>query len=130
MKISKHVSYNEAIRSNTAKRKGLDNTPSTEQVGRMRLLCEKVFEPLRYHFSKPIRISSMFRGEALNKAVGGSSSSQHCKGEAMDIQGTNGVTNAEMYYFIRDNLDYDQLIWEYGNGSADKTSNGMKLKWG
>lgn len=116
MKISKHVSYNEAIRSNTAKRKGLDNTPSTEQVGRMRLLCEKVFEPLRDAVGSPIRISSMFRGKALNRAVGGSSSSQHCKGEAMDIQGTNGVTNAELYYFIRDNLDFDQLIWEFGTG--------------
>ena len=112
--ISKHVSYNEAIRSNTAKRKGLDNTPNENQLWNMELLCGMVFEPLRYQFAVPIRISSMFRGKALNEAVGGSSSSQHCKGEAMDIQGTNGVTNAELYYFIRDNLDFDQLIWEYG----------------
>ena len=113
--ISKHVSYNEAIRSNTAIRMGLDNHPSAMQVWNMQLLCKMVFEPLRFHFAVPIRISSMFRGKALNKAVKGSSRSQHCKGEAMDIQGTNGVSNAELYYFIRDNLDFDQLIWEYGN---------------
>lgn len=114
MKISKNVSYSEAIRSNTAKRLGLDNTPNKYHYINMKILCEKVFEPLRLHFANPIRISSMFRGKALNKAVGGSKTSQHCKGEAMDIQGTNGVSNAELYYFIRDNLDFDQLIWEYG----------------
>ena len=111
--ISKHVSYNEAIRSNTAKRKGLDNTPNENQLWNMELLCGMVFEPLRYHFAVPIRISSMFRGKALNEAVGGSSSSQHCKGEAMDIQGMSHTSNAELYYFIRDILDFDQLIWEY-----------------
>ena len=115
MRISKHVSYNEAIRSNTARRLGLGNIPSSAQVYNMKVLCEKVFEPVRQCFKQPIRISSMFRGVELNKAVKGSSRSQHCKGEAMDIQGTNGVTNAELYYFIRDHLDFDQLIWEYGN---------------
>ena len=118
MRISKHVSYNEAIRSNTAKRLGLDNTPNKYHYINMKILCEKVFEPLRLHFANPIRISSMFRGKALNKAVGGSKTSQHCKGEAMDIQGTNGVTNAKLYYFIRDNLDFDQLIWEYGTAAS------------
>ena len=113
--ISEHVSYNEAIRSNTARRLGLDNTPSAMQIWNMELLCKMVFEPVRQCFKQPIRISSMFRGKLLNKAVKGSSRSQHCKGEAMDIQGTNGVTNAELYYFIRDHLDFDQLIWEYGN---------------
>lgn len=114
MKISKHVSYREAIRSNTATRMGLNNHPSAMQVCNMELLCSEVFEPLRANWEEPIRISSMFRSVALNRAVGGSSSSQHCKGEAMDIQGANGVSNAELYYFIRDNLEFDQLIWEYG----------------
>ena len=114
MRISEHVSYSEAIRSNTAKRKGIDNTPNENQIWNMQLLCEKVFEPLRECIGEPIRISSMFRSVNLNRAIGGSKTSQHCKGEAMDIQGMNGVSNAALYYFIRDNLEFDQLIWEFG----------------
>ncbi len=116
MNISKHISYKEAIRSNTAKRYGIRNNPKDWQIENMRTLAEKVFEPLRRRFGVPIRINSFFRSTRLNKAVGGSSKSQHVKGEAMDIDDTyGGVTNAEMFHFIKDNLEFDQLLWEFGN---------------
>ena len=116
IKISKHVSYKEATRSITAKRLGIDNAPTEEHANNMIILAENIFEPLRSHVSKPICINSMYRSEALNKAVGGSMTSQHCKGQAMDIDDKYGhATNAEMFEFIRDNLDFDQMIWEFGN---------------
>jgi len=113
-KISKHISYKEATRSNTAIRKGINNTPDGDQLIAMKLVAEKVFEPMREHFGKPIRINSFLRVFALNVAVGGSKSSQHCKGEAIDMDGLNGLTNKEIFNYIKDNLDFDQLIWEYG----------------
>lgn len=113
-KISKHISYKEATRSNTAIRKGINNTPDGDQLIAMKLVAEKVFEPMREHFGKPIRINSFLRVSALNVAVGGSKSSQHCKGEAIDMDGLNGLTNREIFNYIKDNLDFDQLIWEYG----------------
>ena len=117
MIISKHISYKEATRSITAKRLGVENTPSEEHVTNMQILAEKVFEPLRKHVGKPICINSMYRSESLNKAVGGSMTSQHCKGQAMDIDDKYGhATNAEMFEFIRDNLSFDQMIWEFGDG--------------
>lgn len=113
-KISKHISYKEATRSNTAIRKGINNTPDGDQLIAMKLVAEKVFEPMREHFGKPIRINSFLRVSALNVAVGGSKSSQHCKGEAIDMDGLNGLTNKEIFDYIKNNLDFDQLIWEYG----------------
>jgi hypothetical protein len=118
MKVTEHVSYKEATKSNTAIRKGIENTPSGEQMENIKLLCEKVFEPLREHVGGPIAINSLFRSVELNRAIGGSSSSQHCaiNGAAMDIDDTLGyMSNADMFNFIKDNLDFDQLIWEYGN---------------
>ena len=114
--ISKHISDREGMYSITATRRGLDNTPNTKQLLNMKLLAEKVFEPLRSWVGGPIRINSFFRGEELNKAIGGSSKSQHCKGQAMDID-DNGCnkTNAEMYKFIKDELEFDQMIWEFGD---------------
>ena len=114
--ISKHVSYKEGVYSITATRRCLDNTPSGEQLANMKLLAEKVFEPLREWVGGPIRINSFFRGPELNKAIGGSSKSQHCKGQAVDIDDTFGrMTNAEIYKIIKDNLDFDQMIWEFGD---------------
>ena len=111
--ISKHVSYKEGVYSNTATRKGIDNTPNDEQLNNMELIAEEVFEPLRVWVGGPIKINSFFRSPDLNTAIGGSSKSQHCKGQAMDIDDTFGkATNAEMYHFIKDNLDFDQMIWE------------------
>ena len=115
MKISDHITYAEAIHSNTAKRKNIDNTPNETQVEAMKLLAEKVFEPLREWVGGPIKVNSFFRSEALNEAIGGSGTSQHCKGQAIDIDDVYGrKSNAEMYNWIKDNLDFDQMIWEFG----------------
>ena len=115
-KISKHISYKEGIHSNTALRKGLDNTPNKEQLKCMQDIAEGLFEPLREWVGGPIKITSMFRGEPVNTAIGGSKSSQHMKGQALDLDDVFGYkTNAEMYHYIKDNLDFDQLIWEFGD---------------
>tara|TARA_B100000902_G_C27245915_1_gene882589 strand:- start:77 stop:532 length:456 start_codon:yes stop_codon:yes gene_type:complete len=114
--ISEHISYKEGTYSNTATRRGIDNTPNDEQLTNMELVAEKVFEPLRDHVGGPIKINSFFRSPELNKAIGGSTKSQHCKGQAMDIDDTFGrMTNAEMYHWIKENLDFDQMIWEFGD---------------
>ena len=114
-KISKHITYKEAIRSATALRLGIENTPSDYELQNMELIAEKVFEPLRRAVNGPIKINSFFRCEELNKAIGGSSRSQHCQGRAIDIDDVYGyVSNSYMYYYIKDNLDFDQLIWEFG----------------
>ena len=114
--ISNHVSRKEGVYSITALRRGIDNTPNDEQLGNMKLLTDKIFEPLREWVGGPIRINSFFRSPELNKAIGGSYTSQHCKGQAMDIDDTNcKKTNAEMYAWIKDNLDFDQMIWEFGS---------------
>jgi len=115
MRISDHITYAEAIHSNTAKRKGIDNTPSQTQVDAMKLLAEKIFEPLRKWVGGPIKVNSFFRSVILNETIGGVSSSQHCKGQAIDIDDVYGYkTNADMYHWIQMNLDYDQMIWEFG----------------
>lgn len=115
-KLSKHVSYKEATRSMVAKRNGWKNDPSKEQLARIKTLCEKVFEPLREYVNKPIYIHSMFRSPEVNKAIGGATSSQHManKGAAMDIDGQifGGITNTEIGDYIRENLEFDQLIYE------------------
>ena len=116
MRISKHISYKEATLSQTAVRKGINNDPDAYQLQNMQLLAEKVFEPLREHFGVPIAINSFFRSQKLNKAIGGATGSQHTQGRAIDIDDTlGGVSNKQMFDWIRDNLDYDQLIWEFGN---------------
>ncbi len=114
-KISKHVSYKEGVYSITAKRLGLKNDPSDDHLANMKLISEKVFEPLRIHVGGPIKINSFYRGPQLNKAIGGSAKSQHCHGQAIDIDDTYGhASNAEMFNWIRANLNYDQMIWEFG----------------
>ena len=114
--ISKHISYKEGTNSVTAIRRGIDNTPNDEQLDNMVLLAEKVFEPLRAWVGGPIKINSFFRCPQLNKAIGGSTKSQHCHGQAIDIDDTYGhLTNAEMYRFIKKHLDFDQMIWEFGD---------------
>ena len=114
-KISKHVSYKEGVYSVTAKRLGLENDPTDVHLANMKLVSEKVFEPLRVHVGGPIKINSFYRGPELNKAIGGSTKSQHCNGQAIDIDDTFGhASNAEMYNWIKANLDYDQMIWEFG----------------
>ena len=114
--ISKHISYREGVYSITATRRGIDNTPDDDQLSNMELVAEEVFEPLRSYVGRPIKINSFFRCPELNTAIGGSHKSQHCKGQAIDIDDTFGkMTNAEMYHFIKDKLNFDQLIWEFGD---------------
>jgi zinc D-Ala-D-Ala carboxypeptidase len=115
MQLSKHLSLAEIMRSETAKRMGVSNMPTEEHLENFKLLAEKVFEPIREHFKVPIHISSGYRSKALNTAIKGSLSSQHCSGEAIDIDmdGTS-ITNAQIFNYIKDNLSFDQLIWEFG----------------
>jgi len=114
-RISEHISYKEGVRSNTAIRRGIDNTPNPTQVETMKLTAEKIFEPLREWVGGPIKVNSFFRSPELNTAIGGSKTSQHCKGQAIDIDDVFGhKTNAEMFKWIKGNLNFDQMIWEFG----------------
>tara|TARA_R110002167_G_scaffold2540_5_gene12855 strand:- start:1850 stop:2314 length:465 start_codon:yes stop_codon:yes gene_type:complete len=113
-KISKHISYKEATESNYAKQKGISNKPKADHIKNMELIGEKVFEPLREWVEAPIKVNSMFRSEELNSALKGAYKSQHMTGNAIDITSMGGKTNLEMFYYIKDNLDFDQLIWEFG----------------
>jgi len=114
--ISKHISNKEGVYSRTALRLNIDNTPTQDHKQNMRLLAENIFEPLRAYVGGPIKINSFYRSPKLNKAIGGSARSQHCNGQAIDIDDTFGrATNAEMFEFIKKNLNFDQMIWEFGN---------------
>ena len=114
--ISKHVSDKEGVYSRTALRLNINNTPTKEHKANMVELAENIFEPLRMWVGGPIKINSFYRSPKLNKAIGGSSKSQHCNGQAIDIDDTFGrMTNAEMFEFIKKHLDFDQIIWEFGN---------------
>ena len=115
MQLSENLSLAEVMRSETAKRKGVSNMPTPEHIENFKKLAENIFQPIRKHFGKPIHISSGYRSAALNKAIGGASSSQHCTGEAIDVDmdGT-AITNAEIFNYIKNNLSFDQLIWEFG----------------
>ena len=114
--ISKHISNKEGVYSITATRLGVDNTPNDEQLTNMELVADEVFEPLRNWVGGPIKINSFFRGLPLNTAIGGAKKSQHMEGRAMDIDDNYGhATNAEMYHWIKEHLDFDQMIWEFGD---------------
>ena len=116
MNISDHITLKEATRSNTAKRLGIGNTPDEETLVTMRFTAEYIFEPLRNHFGEQIYVSSFYRSTDLNKAIGGSKKSQHCKGEAIDIDDVySKATNADFFNYIKNNLEFDQLIWEFGD---------------
>ena len=117
MQLSEHLSLAEVTKSDTAKRRGISNMPTEAHLANFKLLAENIFEPIRKHFAKPIFISSGYRSAELNKAIGGASSSQHCSGEAIDIDmdgRPGGVTNKMVFDFIKENLNFDQLIWEFG----------------
>ena len=114
--ISKHISYKESVYSRTATRLNIDNNPNEYQMDNMEVIANELFEPLRSWVGGPIKINSFFRSPELNKAIGGSTKSQHCHGQAIDLDDTYGrATNAEMYEFIKKFLDFDQIIWEFGN---------------
>ena len=114
--ISKHISYKEATYSRTATRLGIENKPDEDQLKNMKLIAKEIFEPLRMWVGGPIKVNSFFRSPKLNTAIGGSSKSQHCHGQAIDLDDTFGrATNAEMFEFIREHLNFDQMIWEFGD---------------
>ena len=116
MKLSNHLTLQEATKSATAIRKGIYNLPVDEHLAALVNTANKIFEPIRNHFNVPIGISSGYRSNALNDAVGGSKTSQHSKGEALDIDADiyGGITNKQIFDFVKDNLEFDQLIWEFG----------------
>jgi hypothetical protein len=111
--ISNHINYLEATNSPTATAKGIKNVPNADKLKAMRLVAVKCFEPVRMWANVPLSINSFFRGEALNKAIGGAASSQHCKGEAIDIDGKGKISNAKIFIFIKENTTFDQLIAEF-----------------
>ena len=117
MKLSKNLTLKEAVKSNTATRKGIDNTPDQWAINNLKAVAENIFQPIRDHFGVPIGVSSGFRGKDLNKAIGGSKYSQHMIGEALDLDADmyGKVTNAEIFNYVKNNLDWDQMIWEFGD---------------
>lgn len=116
MKISNHLSLLEVSKSNTASRKGIDNTPHGEHLNNLISLAQNIFQPIRNHFGAPIFVSSGYRSEALNKAINGAKNSQHCKGQALDLDNdaVEYPTNKQIFDYIKENLNFDQLIWEFG----------------
>ena len=149
MKISNHLSLLEVSKSNTASRKGIDNTPHGEHLNNLISTAQNIFEPIRNHFGAPIFVSSGYRSEELNKAIGGAhkiikgeyvATSQHCKGQALDLDNdaVQYPTNKQIFDYIKDNLNFDQLIWEFGTEEnpswvhvsyrADKKNRGQVLK--
>lgn len=116
MQLSKNLSLAEVVRSESAKRRGINNMPTAEHLENLKELALNVFQPTRDHFKTPIHISSGYRSRILNNAVNGAAKSQHCLGQAIDIDvdGTS-ITNKQVFDYIKDNLDFDQLIFEFGN---------------
>lgn len=118
MKISEHITIEEATKSNTAIRLGIVNVPNAEQLDAMVLVALNCFEPIRKWLGSPIKVNSFFRCDALNKAVGGSVTSQHRKGEAIDMDGGTRQTNKAIFEWAKANLVYDQIIFEYGDATG------------
>ena len=112
MKLSENFSLLELTKSQTAERKGIDNTPSTEHQENLKSLCTRILQPVRDHFSRVVSVSSGYRSQALCEAIGSKTTSQHAKGQAADFE-IFGISNKELADYINENLDYDQLILEY-----------------
>ncbi len=117
--ISKNITYAEAVKSKTAVRYDINNTPDEESLVNMKTIATKVFQHVREYYNTPIAVTSFFRSKELNRKLGGSSTSQHCTGEAIDLDADvfGGVTNREIFDYIKDNLEFDQLIWEFGDNN-------------
>jgi hypothetical protein len=117
MQLSKHFNLNEFIISESAKRAGINNMPPADHIENLKKLCINVLEPIRDHFSIPIHISSGYRCKALNRLIGGASNSEHTLGQAvdLDVEGVEGVDNKKLFMFIKDNLPFNQLIYEFGD---------------
>ena len=112
MNLSENFKLHELVKSSTASRYGIDNTPNAAQIANLKLVCEKILEPVRANYHKPIIPSSGFRCLELNRRIGSKDSSQHTKGQAVDFEIT-GVDNKDLFDWIRDNLEFDQLILEF-----------------
>lgn len=114
--ISQHITYKEATKSNTAIKYSIDNNPSREQLMKMKDVADNIFEPLRCYFNVPIAVTSFFRSYSLNKKIGGATNSQHRNGEAIDMDADvfGKITNKQIFDFIKDNLEFNTLIWEFG----------------
>lgn len=105
------------MKSATAIKHGIANEPSLEHLTNLKAVAINIFQPCRDYFGKPLAVTSGYRSPELNDLIGGSKRSQHSKGEALDLdaQVYGGFTNAELFHYIKDNLEFDQLIWEFGN---------------
>ena len=112
MKLTENFSLKELTSSQTAERKGIDNTPSTEHQENLKSLCTSILQPIRDHFNRVVSVSSGYRSVELCVAIGSSTGSQHAKGQAADFE-IFGISNKELADYINENLDYDQLILEY-----------------
>ena len=140
MKLSNNLSVAEVTKSNTAKRCGISNEPTIEHLENLKAIALNIFQPARNYFKKPIFVSSGYRSEALNEKIGGSKKSQHSKGQALDLDAHifGGLTNQQLFKFISDHTDFDQLIWEFGTDeepdwvhvsyTSDRINRGEKLK--
>lgn len=119
MKLSDNLSLAEVTKSATAIRKGIANTPTATHLIALKELSKNIFQPCREHFGKPLAVTSGYRSEELNELIGGSKSSQHSKGEALDLDADvfGGFSNAELFNYIKNHLNFDQLIWEFGNNN-------------
>jgi len=117
IQLSPQLSLNEAIKSSTAKRLGIDNTPPPEIIDNLKLIATHVFQPVRNHFGVPLYVSSGYRSPELNTAIGGSKRSQHMLGQALDIDCDvfGGVSNGELFRYIKEHIDFDQMVWEFGD---------------
>ena len=117
MQLSKNLSLKEVVKSNTASRLGIDNTPEDWEIENLKAVAENVFQPIRDHFGVPIAVSSGYRGKQLNKAIGASKYCNTWSGEALDLDADvfGRITNADIFNFVKDNLVWDQMIWEFGD---------------
>lgn len=122
MKLSNNLSLSEVLVSQTAKRLGLSNEPTKEHLENLEVTASKIFQPVRDYFKVPIYVSSGYRSKELNKAIGGAKTSQHMKGEALDLDADvyGVITNSDIFNYIKDNLEFDQLIWEFGDDKNPK----------
>lgn len=113
--ISKYISWDEAVKSKTAEKHEIENSPNENQIQEMKKLAKNVFDPLRVWAGHPIRVNSFFRSPELCLKLKSKATSQHTKGQAIDIDSLGAKTNSDLFYYIKENLNFDQLIWEFGD---------------
>ena len=128
MNLSANFTLKELTRSDTATRLGLDNQPNDEALENLKLLCEKVLQPVRDHFGKSVTVNSGYRSPESNAAVGGSRTSDHCKGQACDLE-IDGIPNPELAQWIMDNLEYTQLILEFYTPGGDPNAGWVHVSY-